>query len=60
MVSDLSISYSKMSDFVSFQLLGLTLVAKLRNFGFEGNSNALIFFDTKNHVRFDNVLSSSV
>ena len=60
MVSDLSISYSKMSDFVSFPLLGLTLVVKLRNFGFEGRSNALIFFDTKNYVRFDYVLSSSV
>ena len=49
-----------MSDFVSFPLLGLTLVVKLRNFGFEGSSNALIFFDTKNYVRFDYVLSSSV
>ena len=49
-----------MSDFVSFPLLGFTLVIKLRNFDFESHWNTLIFFDKKNDVRFDNVLSNSV
>ena len=30
-------SYGKMSDFVSFPLLGFTLVIKLRNFDFKGH-----------------------
>ena len=34
MMSDLNISYGKMSDFVSFPLLVFTLVIKQRNFGF--------------------------
>ena len=36
-----------MSDFVSFPLLGFTLVIKLRNFDFESHWNTLIFFDKK-------------
>ena len=60
MMSDLNISHGKMSDFVSFPLLGFTLVIKLRNFDFESHWNTLIFFDKKNDVRFDNVLSNSV
>ena len=39
MVSNLNMSYRKMSDFVSFPLFGFTLVIKLRNFDFESNSN---------------------
>ena len=60
MMSDLNISHGKMSDFVSFPLLGFTLVIKLRNFDFESHWNTLIFFDKKNDVRFDSVLSNSV
>ena len=37
----------KMSDFVSFPLLGFTLVIKIRNFDFESHWNTLIFFDKK-------------
>ena len=33
-MSDLNISDGKMSDFVSFPLLGFTVVIKLRNFDF--------------------------
>ena len=36
-MSDLNISYEKMSDFVSFALLGFTLVIKLRKFDFESH-----------------------
>ena len=36
-----------MSDFVSFQLFGFTLVIKTRNFNFESHWNTLIFFDKK-------------
>ena len=39
-----------MSDFVSIPSLGLTLVIKLRNSGFESHLNFLIFFDKKNMV----------
>ena len=60
MMSDLNICHGKMSDFVSFPLLGFTLVIKLRNFDFESHWNTLMFFDKKNDVRFDNVLSNSV
>ena len=49
MVSDLNMSHQKMSDFVSFQLFGFTLVIKLRNFNFESHLNALIFFDKKRY-----------
>ena len=37
MMSDLSMSHEKMSDFVSFPMFGFTLVIKLRKFGFEGH-----------------------
>ena len=36
-MSDLNMSHGKMSDFVSYPLLGFTLVTKLRNFDFESN-----------------------
>ena len=55
-MSDLNISYEKMSDFVSFALLGFTLVIKLRKFDFESHWNTLIFFDKEKHdVRFEYV-----
>ena len=34
-MSDLNMSHGKMSDFVSFPLLGFTLVIKRRGFEFE-------------------------
>ena len=37
MMLDLNMSHGKMSDFVSFPLLGFTLVIKLTNFDFEGH-----------------------
>ena len=37
MVSDLNMSYEKISDFVLFTLFGYTLVIKLRNFDFEND-----------------------
>ena len=37
MVSDLNMSYEKISDFVLFPLFGYTLVIKLRNFDFEND-----------------------
>ena len=36
-ISDLNMSYGKMSDLVSFPLLGFTLVIKLRDFDFESH-----------------------
>ena len=58
MKSDLNKSYGKMSDFVSFLFLGLTLVIKLRNFDFERNT--LIFFVKKGYgVRFECFLSKN-
>ena len=36
-MSDLNMSYEKMSDFVSFALFGFTLFIKLRNFDFKGH-----------------------
>ena len=54
MASDLNISHGKMADFLSFPLLGFTLVIKLRNFNFENHLNALTFFDKKRYgVRFE-------
>ena len=44
MVSDLNIPNGIMSNFVSFPLFGFTLFAKLRDFGFKGHQNTLIFF----------------
>ena len=60
MTSDLNMSHGKMSDFVSFLLLGFTLIIKLRNFDFESHSNAVIFFDKKIDVRFEYVLFNIV
>ena len=37
MTSDLNMTYRKMSDFVSFPMLGFTLVIKQRNFDFESH-----------------------
>ena len=59
MVSDLNMSYGKIPVFVSFPLLGFVLVIKLRNFDFESHWNTLIFFDTKDDIRFDYVLLNS-
>ena len=39
-----------MSDFVSFPLLGFTLVIKLRNFDLKGHSNTFIFFIKRDMV----------
>ena len=50
MVSDLTMSRGKMSDFVSFSLFGFTLVINLKKFDFKGHENTLIFFDKKNDV----------
>ena len=36
-LSDLYMSYGKMSDFVSFPLFGFTLVKKMKNFDFESH-----------------------
>ena len=49
MASDLNMSHGKMSDFVSFPLLGFTLVIKLINFDFECHGNTSTFFD-KNKI----------
>ena len=55
-MSDLNFIHEKTSDFVSFQLFGLTLVIKLRKFDFESHGNILIFSDKKRYdVRFENV-----
>ena len=43
-MSDLNVSYGKMSDFASFPLFWFTLIIKLRHFDFESLWNALIFF----------------
>ena len=60
MASDLKMSHGKMSDFVLFPLFGFTLVIKLGSFDFESHWNTLIFFDKKNLVRFEYVVSNSV
>ena len=46
-MSDSNMSHRKTSDFVSFLLLGFTLVIKVKNFDFESHWNALIYFDKK-------------
>ena len=46
----------KISDFVSFPLLGFTLVIELINFDFSTHRNTLIIFDQKNDVRFEYAL----
>ena len=54
-MSDLNMSDGKMSDFVSFPLLGFTVAIKLRNFDFVKHWNTLIIFDKKRYgVRFEN------
>ena len=45
MTSDLNMSHGKMSNFVSFLLLGIILALKLRNFDFESHWNTLMSFD---------------
>ena len=50
MASDFDMSHGKMSYFVSFPLIGFTLVIKLRKFDFE----------KKNDVRFEHALSNIV
>ena len=57
----LNMPHGKMPDFVSFSLLGFTLVIKLRNFDFERHWKYFnIFWSKKNNVRFKYVLSNSV
>ena len=58
MLLDVNMSHGKMSDFVSFSMLGFTLVITLRNFDYWNSSN---FLDKKkNDVRFDYVQWNSV
>ena len=52
MMSELNMSYGKLSDFVSFLLLEFTLIIKLRNFDFENHCNTLRFFGKK-HMTSD-------
>ena len=49
-----------MYDFVSFSLLGFSLLIKLRNYDFERHCNTFTFSDKKNDVKFECVLSNSV
>ena len=60
MTSDLNMPQRIMFDYVSFPFSGFTLVVKLRNCDFEYHWNTLIFFDKKNDVRFEYVLSNRV
>ena len=47
-------SHGKMFDFVSVQLLGLTLVTKWRNFDSESHCNFLISLDKERYsLRFE-------
>ena len=55
MKNDDRFGHGKMSDFVSFPLLGFTSVMKLRNFDFESHWNVLVFFDKKDMVSDLNV-----
>ena len=53
-ISDVSMSHWKMSDFNSIPLFGFTLVIKLRILDFESHWNIFIFFDKERYgVRFD-------
>ena len=55
-MSDLNMSYEKISDFLSFPLFGFTLVITLRNCDFKSNWNTLNFFEEKVYdVRFEYV-----
>ena len=49
LTSDLKMSHGKMSDFVSFSLVGFTLVIKMRIFDFVSDWNTLIFFGKKRY-----------
>ena len=61
MASDLNMSHEKMSDFVSYPLFLFTLVIKLINVVFNKFVEILsFFFEKKNDVRFEYVLSNSV
>ena len=53
MMSELNMSYGKLSDFVSFLLLEFTLIIKLRNFDFENHCNTLRFFGKKHDLRYE-------
>ena len=44
-ISDLSMSHGKVSDFVSFPFFEFILVKSLKNFGFESQWNNLTFLD---------------
>ena len=50
-MSELNMSYGKMSYFVSFLLLGFTLIIELRNFDLESHCNTLNFFGKKTYDR---------
>ena len=53
MMSDLNMSHEKMSNFVSFPLLGFTVVIKLKKIDFESHWNNWILFDKKRYdIRF--------
>ena len=57
MTSGFKMSNEKISDFVSFLLIGYPFVLKLRNFRFESYWNTLIFFDKEtDYVRFEYIL----
>ena len=61
MTSYLNMSHGKIADFVSFPLLGFTLVIKLRKFDFGSHWNTLIFFAKKRYgFRFQCVLRKNV
>ena len=53
MVSDLNMSYGKMSDFVLFPLFWSSLVIKRRKSDFESHWNTLIYFDIKINMLSD-------
>ena len=56
MISDLNIYQWKMSDFVSFPLLGFILVIKVRKFDFSSHWSFLIVFNKNRYdIRFEYV-----
>ena len=62
MVADLNMSQGKMSNFVSFQMFGFTLVIKLRKkIDFENYlSTSILCHQNKNDARFEYNLSEKV
>ena len=61
MMSDLNISYGKISDFISFLMFGSNLVIKVKIFDFENLWNTLIFLDKKRYdVRYEYVQCKNV